>query len=136
MTTDRDLAIAETCRTMVRSESEAMHRRVSWLATFQGFLFAGLGFAWRSRGSEHLVWLFAILGLTIALLVLISFSGPILAVNRIRRYWLDHRPADYDGPDILGWFPERTPWGVWTTPENFMPVAFMGAWVALLVFAS
>src|SRR5258708_13676838 len=124
--------IAATLRNMVNHESEQVHRRLSWLGTFQGFLFAALGFAWGKRKGIFLVISF--LGLAIAVLVLLGLLAATFAIARIRQYWLAHRAGDYDGPDIWGFYPERASWSAYTSPENLIPLAFAGAWLAVLSF--
>ncbi len=125
--------MAEICRVMIRSEAEQLHRRLTWLATLQGFLFAGVGLAWKLPDSGLLVGVLGILGMIVALLVFIAIFAPILAIEKIRLFWREHKPGDYDGPDISGFYPDKAPWSVWITPETLIPLAFAGAWFVLLI---
>lgn len=122
--------IAVILRAMVTHETEQVHRRLSWLGTFQGFLFAGLGFAWGK--NKPILLLIAFLGLSISILLFVSLVAATLAIERIRAYWRAHRPDDYEGPDILGFYPDRMAWTVYTAPENLIPLVFAIAWGVVL----
>src|SRR5437868_5183885 len=119
---------SSTLRSMIQHETEQANRRLSWLGTFQGFLFAALGFSWTKN-----IWLTLIicsLGLIVALLIFVSVIATVLAMRRIRAYWIKNKPGDYRGPDIFGFFPERAPWSIFTGPEMLLPLAFAAAWIA------
>lgn len=73
--------VAEYCRVLLQSEYESMHRRMTWLATLQGFLFAGVGIVWKSADSRFLVGVLGVLGMIVALLVYVSFVGPNVTVG-------------------------------------------------------
>jgi len=73
--------LTTTLHSMVQHESEQMHRRLSWLGSFQGFLFAALGFAWGKNTS--LILLISSVGLAVSLLVLWGTVGVSLALLRI-----------------------------------------------------
>lgn len=122
---------AATLRAMVSNETEQVHRRLSWLGTFQGFLFAGTAFAWGK--SKPLLILLALLGLSIAILLCISLVAATLAIKRIRQYWLAHLPDNYEGPQIFGYYPDKAPWTAYTSPENLIPLTFVIAWIVVLI---
>ncbi len=65
---------------MVWAEGEAMHCRITWLATLQGFLFAGVAVGWKTPESKFLVEVLGGLGLVVSLLVYLSFIGPVKGV--------------------------------------------------------
>lgn len=123
-------ATAETLRAMARHESEQVHRRVSWLGMFQGFLFAALGISWGKNKSLTLI--IALLGLTVALLVLFGLITATLAVRRIRRSWCALIPKGYRGPEVQSFYPDSAPWSVFIAPENLLPLAFAIAWACVL----
>jgi hypothetical protein len=120
-------------RSMVQHEAEQLHRRLSWLGTFQGFLFAALGFSWGKSNSLKLI--ICLLGITVAMLILVGIFTAMLAMRRLRALWLSKKPGDYDGPDIFGYFPEAAPWTVFTSPEILLPLAFSAAWIAIMIYA-
>jgi len=126
-------ALADACRTMARHESEQVHRRITWLASFQGFLFAALGVAWgKSRSLTHV---FATLGVTVAALTLVGVVAAVWAIERIRQTWLAEKPAGYHGPDIMGFYPDRARFTRYTSGEILLPIAFMLAWIWVLIIA-
>ncbi|HEX3526330.1 MAG TPA: hypothetical protein VH988_04620 [Thermoanaerobaculia bacterium] len=117
-------------RTMVQHEAEQAHRRLTWLGSFQGFLFAALAFAWGK--SSSLTSVIAYLGLVVALLISVGIIATVLATIRIRERWLAHRPDGYRGPEIFGFFPERVKITLFTSPEMLLPIAFAVAWLCTL----
>jgi hypothetical protein len=121
---------ADTLRSMVQQETEQIHRRISWLGTLQGFLFASLGFSWGKNNS--LTFIICLLGLAIALLIFISIVAATLAMRRIRMVWLEKKPQEYKGPDIFGFFPDRAQFTQFTSPEILVPLAFAAAWVGVI----
>jgi hypothetical protein len=46
----------DTIRSMILSEHEHLNNRMAWTSTFQGFLFAALGFAWGATESRSLTY--------------------------------------------------------------------------------
>lgn len=122
--------IAEILREMARHESEQIHRRVSWLGMFQGFLFAALGFSWGKNRSLELV--IALVGLMVAVLVFSGLLAATFAIERIRKQWHDAKPEGYRGPDIMGFYPDRLRLSVYTSPKNLLPLVFAAAWTWIL----
>ena len=129
MDTDKFAAIL---RQMSAHESEQIHRRLSWLGTFQGFLFAALGFLFGK--SRPLSFVIATLAIIISILVYSGLLAATLAVERIRTTWNSHKPKNYDGPDIAGFYPDKARWTVFTSPENLIPLAFVAAWVVVVLY--
>jgi hypothetical protein len=108
------------------------HRRVSWLGTFEGFLFASLGFAWDK--SACLIFLIASVGFAVSFLVLIAILGSVLASWRIRKLWLDEKKKDPDAFSrlgVFGFYPEYAPWTVFISPEILLTIVFMLAWAGV-----
>lgn len=122
--------LASILRAMVAQEAEQVNRRLSWFGTLQGFLFAALAFTWDK--SRTLTVVISILGLVVSLLVLIGLVAATLALERIRKCWLENKPSDYKEPDIFGFYPDRARITVYTAPENLLPLAFMIAWLCIL----
>lgn len=115
---------------MIQHEDQQSHRRLSWLGTFQGFLFASLGFSWGK--NSFLTLIICLLGVAVALLIFSGVCATVLAMRRIRMLWLQHKPQDYNGPDIFGYFPERAPFTQFTSPEMLLPLAFAAAWIGVI----
>jgi hypothetical protein len=117
----------ETLRGMIARENDLLNQRTTWLATLQGLLFAALGFAWDKKGAEPLIAVFCFLGVAISILSLLGFVSVSMAVHRLHDWWQAHRPADYQGPDVVG-LPPRTRWA---NPWNALPLLFGLAWLAV-----
>jgi len=117
-------------RSMIQHEAEQTHRRLSWLGTFQGFLFAALGFSWGKNAA--LTTIICCLGLAVAILIYLGVLSSVLATKRVRADWLLHRPPDYKGPDIFGFYPHRAPFSLFISPEMLIPLAFAVAWACVL----
>ena len=119
-------------RDMMKHEAEQANRRISWLGTIQGFLFAAWGVTTRSGLTARPLRVIEVLGLTVALLVFIGTSASATALLRINKLWLKQRPQDYGGIGPFGFFPERATLIVLTYPEVLMPLVFVLAWIAIL----
>src|SRR5260221_8922874 len=119
-----------TFRSMILHEDEQTHRRLSWLGTFQGFLFASLGFSWGKNPSLTLI--ICLLGLTVAILIYSGVLATVFAIRRIHILWREHKRLGYNGPEISGFFPDRVRFSLFTSPEMLLPLAFAGAWVSVI----
>ena len=117
---------------MTAHESEQIHRRLSWLGTFQGFLFASLGFLFGK--SRPLSFVIATLAIVVSILVFSGLIAATLAAERLRKIWQSNKPKNYHGPDIAGFYPDRAQWTVYTSPENLIPLAFMVAWLVVIFY--
>jgi hypothetical protein len=62
--TDNDFR--DKIREMIQHEDQLRNMRLGWLLTLNGFLFAGLGFAW-SRGNGWLIPVFAVVGAAVSI---------------------------------------------------------------------
>lgn len=122
--------VVSTLRSMIQHEDEQLHRRLSWLGTFQGFLFASLGFSWGE--NRFLTFIICLLGIAVALLIFSGVCATVLAMRRIRMLWLQHKPQRYNGPDIFGYFPERAPFTQFISPEMLLPIALATAWICVV----
>jgi len=120
----------EIVRSMIKSENELINQRMTWVSTFNGFLFASIAFAWDK--SQVLVTVIAFLGIAVS-----SLSGAaLLAANRAFRelytWWQENKPDNYKGPDVIGLPPRSKGWpGKWLNPWSAVPVFFAGAWIII-----
>ena len=117
-------------REMNRLETEQAHRRISWLGSLQGFLFATLGLVWGKNG--HLQLVVELLGLTVAILVLIGTLTGVLAQLRIHRLWVKRVDRNTNAIGPFGQFPDRATFTTFISPEVLIPSAFALAWIAIL----
>lgn len=122
----------EIIRSMIKSENELINQRMAWVSSFNGFLLAGIAFAWDK--SRALVIVLAFLGITVSL-----FSGAaLLAANRAFRelyvWWQENKPDNYKGPDVIGLSPRYKRWpGRWLNPWSVIPIFFACAWVIIAI---
>lgn len=122
----------EIVRSMIKSENEFINHRMTWISTFNGFLFASIAFAWDK--SWLLVFVLASLGIAVSLL-----SGTaLLAANRAFRelydWWQNKKPENYDGPDVIGLPPRYKGWpGSWLNPWGILPFLFALAWFIIAI---
>lgn len=123
-----DEAIA---REMVKHENELTNQRMTWLLTLQGLLFAALSFAWEK--SLALVIVLAVVGSVTAFSTSIVLASAQKAHERLRQWWAAHKPADYDGPGIHGYWKEggRVHW--FLLPWHCLPWLLMAAWVSVAI---
>jgi hypothetical protein len=120
---------ADTVRQMIYHEGELLNHRVGWLVTLQGLLFAALGFAWKD--AKELVYVISALGILISVS---SFSVFILghrATKTILNEWRDHKPINYNGPDVVGYRSGAT-FVRFLRPWYFLPTIFFVAWVSVM----
>lgn len=117
-------------QSMLNDERAQIDRRLNWLSAFQGLLFVALGFAWDK--DKLIVSVLALLGISIAFLVLIGLYAATLAIEKIRITWEKNKPANYDGPDVMGFYPYKAHFLVYTSPEHFIALAFIVAWTIVL----
>lgn len=119
----------EVIRQMIHRENELIHHRVTWLTAVQGLLFAGLGVAWSKPESRPLVAIFCVLGILMSLVSLAALSGASIATLRLLRWWDEHRPPLYAGPDVIGIRPSLG----WIGPWSLIPIIFILAWVTVWI---
>ena len=128
MKREASLDEADTIRTMIHRENEVINHRVTWLATMQGLLFASLGFAWDKPKIEPFVDLLCFLGIAMSVILFALLAGASVAMYRLSKWWDDHKPKSYDGPDVIGLKPLRWPLLRCFGPWSFIPLLFLMAW--------
>lgn len=121
--------VVSSLRTMVQYEAEQVNRRVGWLGTLQGLLFAALALGWGK--SQALARLIAVLGFVVAALVFCGLLSAAFSCRRIRKRWRDFGSEGEDPTDVFGSYPDSTPWAVFVAPELLIPIAFAIAWTVI-----
>ena len=122
---------AEVIRSMIRHEDDLANHRASWLNGGQGLLFTGMTFAWReTQGHSYLVTLFAVLGISVALLSLVALGSATFAVKNLLVWWEEHK-GDYSGPPVVGVYPSSKM--AYLSPRNALPLVYVAAWVSVLI---
>jgi hypothetical protein len=118
---------------MIQFENQLINNRITWMATLQGLLFASLGFAWGKNDTKSLITIFCILGIAIAFISLVGLIEATAAIDQLRELWLKNKPADYQGPDVMGLPPTvKSKILHYVTPWNAFPLLFTCFWVAVL----
>jgi hypothetical protein len=121
-----------TFRSLLKHESEVTNHRMSWLGTFQGFLFAALGLLW--QGNEpSLIIVLCFLGMIISAMAWWGLLLTALATCDLNEAWNKLVPPNYAGPPIMGFGPKKpqlykyllTPWG-------FSALSFVIVWAIIL----
>lgn len=93
---------SETIRQMIQHENELMNDRLGWFFTLQGLLLAALGIAWDKPDSRHFINLLAVIGAVSSVSSCILTVSTRYAIDRLQTWWDEHRPTDYNGPDVMG----------------------------------
>jgi hypothetical protein len=119
-------------REMNRLEAEQAHRRISWLGSLQGFLFAALGLVWGKNG--HLQTVVELIGLTVAVLVVIGTVTGVLAQLRLHKLWIGCVDRNKSAIGPFGLFPERAIFTTFISPEVLIPTVFVLAWLAIILW--
>src|ERR1017187_7117776 len=123
--------LAATLRSLVQYEAKQAHRRISWLGTLNGLLFASLALGWGK--NFWLAFLTACLGIVISLLVFQGLLTGVKSCKRIRKRWLDFGPEGEDPTEVFGSYPDDRPKSVYRAPEVLMPLIFAWAWIGILL---
>ena len=100
-----------------------------------GLVFAALGFAWDKTDARSLVYVFASVGISIAVITLLTTIAATKAMYRLYTWWLLHQPTDYAGPGVMGYAPTRAALQSplrYATAWNVYPVVFSLAWLVIL----
>jgi hypothetical protein len=113
-------------------ENEQMHKRLTWLGSFQALLFAGLSIAWGK--DRALILVISLLGLIIAIQGIFALWGVGNSLKKIHEKWVDKGLSEISGLGVFGLYEGENvsaarvfPW-----PEFSIPIAFSLAWAAVL----
>ena len=87
-------------RGMIQHEDTLRDQRLSWLFAMNGFLFAGLGFAWSDDDAGPLVFVLAMVGVLMALSSAAVLNRSQRAIDKLARIAAD-RAADEDDDQEL-----------------------------------
>jgi hypothetical protein len=92
----------DVARGMIRHENELINNRMGWMTTLNGLLFTAIGFLWEKTDNRLVVIPICCLGFLICATSLASLHGATKEMSRIRKWWMVHKPIDYQGPGIMG----------------------------------
>jgi hypothetical protein len=127
-------------REMIRHEDKLRADKLGWLLTFNGFLFAALGFAWDADERTRLVGVLALLGVAVALSGVAAMKLSSSAVKRLREWSDDAHPgAEWEAP-IVGFRLENlTGREVWLRdfqPWELLPWFLVSAWPLIFLLSA
>lgn len=126
--------LEERVRSHIRYESEQTDRRINWLGTFEGFLFASYGLLYTSEkfnSNLTIPRIICFLGFTIALLILTEIYAGIIGTIKLRKYCLSRGLNPKGRPDLFGFYPDKWSWTVFTSAEPLICYTIMIAWFVL-----
>lgn len=94
--------LEELIRSMIAREDDLVNHRMGWLATFNGLLFAALGFCWDKPTASQFLMLICIVGLLISCFHAFGIFEVGRAQRRLLIWWRDKEPKTHDSPGIMG----------------------------------
>jgi len=120
MKTDLDVI-----RTLIHEENEMINHRMNWFLILQGFMFAGISFAWEKNTALCIV--FSFVGMLSALSVGVLLRCGILAIKNLEK------SVQQLNQTVLGKGNDETsPFIHFLLPWNFLPILMMIAWSSLI----
>ncbi len=113
-------------------ENEQMHKRLTWLGSFQALLFASLSIAWGK--DRALILAISLLGLIIAIQGIFALWGVGKSLEKIHKKWVHEGLSEITGLGVFGLYEGEkvSPARVFPWPEVSIPIAFSLAWAAVL----
>jgi hypothetical protein len=113
----------EVIRILIHQENEMVNHRIQWFLLLQGFMFAGIGFAWEKNTALCIV--FSIVG------ILSSVSAGLLLRCGIQAIAdLDRKVQE---TTVGKKSDELNPFLHFLLPWNFMPLTMILAWAAMIL---
>lgn len=113
----------EKIRALIRLENEMVNHRMQWFLLLQGFMFAGIGFAWEKSTALSIV--FACVGILSALSVGLLLRCGIQAIAALDRK-VEETTIGKQSDEIGSFIHFLLPW-------NFLPITMGLAWVAMIL---
>ena len=122
----------------INREDGLVNSRLTWMLTFQGFLFASLALIGEREkvGQElycALIYVLPFLGATIALLSYLSVEGALSAIKSLKNDWINKE----EDLDIAGVFPrpfgQKVPHTLAAIFIRLLPFSVTFAWIYLFL---
>lgn len=124
-----------TVRKMITREDGLTNQRMLWMATFNGLLFAALGFAWDKPGARFLTIVFSVLGVSASFLNGLALVFASNAQRRLLYWWHSKKSKTYSGPGVMGCEPlDKKRYSLYLTPWIVLAFVFTAGWMAILIF--
>jgi hypothetical protein len=122
---------AQIIREMINKEADLINHRLTWLSTFQGFLFTALGLVWKDghfvKDLHFFVPTLIGVGFLSSLSVLLSLRVAHKAIRKLLDDWdksTNVGGASYSGPDVIGYRSRLT----YLLPWFVLPFILVVAW--------
>ena len=116
---------SEVIRTLIHDENEMINHRMNWFLILQGFMFAGIAFAWEKNAALCIV--FSCVGMLSALSVGVLLRCGILAIKNLEK------SAEQDSQRVLGRGSEESSSFIhFLLPWHFLPILMVIAWSTLI----
>ncbi len=114
----------------IEKEIDLVNNRLSWMLTFQGFLFASISIA-TSNESEAATRLFlrnalSLAGIAVAILTLLGVFASALQRDTLKNHWKNHKINDFPplgGNRLVSAMGRITSFGI--------PVTIIATWAAI-----
>ncbi len=120
---------AAVIRALIQHEDNVLNSRFGWFGTMQGFLLGALAFAWDKHPSA-LVYVLAAVGTVVAMSTLYATTTAVQTMKELTFWWDAHRPAAYEGPDVIGHRVTRWRFRL-LRPSIALPVTVAIAWLSV-----
>lgn len=112
-------------RLLIHNENEMVNHRMHWFLILQGFMFAGLAFAWEKNVALCII--FSIVGMLSSMSIWVLLRYGILAIQKLEQ------SIQEEAQQVLGRRSNETsPFIHFLLPWNFFPILMVVAWTALI----
>jgi len=122
-------------RSMISREDDLVNHRMSWLAAFNGLLFAALGFCWDKPAAIPLTQVFGWVGILVSAFHAEGIYEAGWAQRRLSIWWRERKPETYDGPGVTGNKPFGKNYGLMLiNPWLLTATIFVVTWAIVLFY--
>jgi hypothetical protein len=127
-------------RSMIQHEDTLRDQRLGWLFALNGFLFAGLGFAWSDDDATALIVVLSIVGVFVAVSTTVALAGNHRAIAKLADLGAARSEHEAVMPPVIALRSkelhgegddESTAWRrlTWLYPWRMLPWALALAWL-------
>jgi hypothetical protein len=117
----------------IKREERLINDRLSWMLTFEGFLFAALALTANVSNAgvlrNNLKYTIPAIGFVVAMLTAVGIFGAYISINQIKRFWANQKGSDRFpiayGNRLASFLGRTTGYG--------LPFAMMLTWVVFFI---
>jgi hypothetical protein len=116
-----------------RDENTFINHRMTWLGSFQGFLFAAVAVSWDKTGTKPLIIIICIIGMVVSASICYGIHRANIAIDNNTAKWdmIKPRPIDITDIDSEGY---RSGGGAaWFMPGKIIPFSLIAAWFFVFI---